>query len=116
MKRRGFLMGGAGALAATALPNAVSSQSPAPTAETHSLGDFLLTPTATGLQVAHQKAPDRIIWDTVADGDFLTAEIATAAIREFARRSAPSRSPTPYQPPSSNRPLRPSWPTATRRR
>ena len=81
MKRRDFLTIGAGALAVTSLPNAVAAQAPA--VETHSLGSFLLTRTATGLQVAHKNAPDRIIWDTVADGDFLAAEIATPHIREF---------------------------------
>ncbi|WP_052003332.1 alpha-glucosidase [Microvirga sp. BSC39] len=81
MKRRDFLTIGAGALAVTTLPNAVAAQASA--VEMHSLGSFLLTRTATGLQVAHKNAPDRVIWDTVADGDFLTAEIATADIREF---------------------------------
>jgi alpha-glucosidase len=81
MKRRDFLTVGAGALAVSALPHAVSAQAPA--VETHSLGSFLLNRTATGLQVAHKNAPDRLIWDTAADGDFLVAETATANIREF---------------------------------
>jgi alpha-glucosidase len=83
MKRRDFLAVGIGALAVTSLAHGTAAQPAVPATETHSLGDFLLTRTATGLQVAHQKAPDWIIWDTVTDGSFLTAEIATAAIREF---------------------------------
>ncbi|MBO1908173.1 alpha-glucosidase [Microvirga sp. 3-52] len=43
----------------------------------------MLARTATGLQVAHRAVPDRVIWDTIAEGNFLTAEIATADIREF---------------------------------
>lgn len=81
MKRRNFLSIGTGALAVTSLPNAVAAQTPA--VETHVLGNFLLTRTEAGLQVAHKDAPDRVIWDTAADGDFLAAEIATADIREF---------------------------------
>ncbi|SCZ12813.1 alpha-glucosidase [Microvirga guangxiensis] len=80
MKRRDFLRVGAGALAATSLPHDVCAQVPA--IKTHSLGDFILAQAATRLQVAHRSAPDWIIWETVAD-DFLTAEIATADIREF---------------------------------
>jgi sulfoquinovosidase len=83
MKRRDFLTVGAGALAATSLPYGASGPSAAPATETHRVGDFMLTRTATGLQIAHKDAPDWVIWDTVADGDFLIAEIATADIREF---------------------------------
>jgi alpha-glucosidase len=83
MKRRDFLSAGVGALATTSLPHGVLSQSSPSATETHPIGDFLLTRTATGLQVAHRSAPERIIWDTVADGDFLVAEIAAADIREF---------------------------------
>jgi alpha-glucosidase len=83
MKRRDFLTVGVGALTATSLPHGALAQSEAPAAETHSVGDFLLTRTATGLQVAHKNAPNQVIWDTVTDGAFLVAEIATAGIREF---------------------------------
>jgi alpha-glucosidase len=83
MKRRDFLTVGAGALAATSLPHGASAQSAAPLTETFPVGDFLLTRTATGLQVAHKHAPNQVIWDTVTDGTFLVAEIATADILEF---------------------------------
>jgi alpha-glucosidase len=83
MKRRNFLFAGIGALAATSLPHGAIAQPAVPATETHPLGDFRLIRTATGLQIAHRSAPDRIIWDTVADGDFLVAETATANTREF---------------------------------
>jgi alpha-glucosidase len=83
MKRRDFLTVGAGALAATSLPHGALAQSSAPATETSPVGDFLLTQTTTGLQVAHKDAPNQVIWDTVTDGTFLVAEIATADIREF---------------------------------
>jgi alpha-glucosidase len=83
MKRRNFLSAGAGALAATSLPQGVSAQSTPLVAETHRIGNFLLVRTVTGLQIAHRAALDRVIWDTVADGNFISAETATADIREF---------------------------------
>jgi len=83
MKRREFLTAGAGVLAVTSLPHGAPAQPGARATEAHQIGDFLLTRTAAGLQVAHRNAPDRVIWDTVTDGTFLTAEIAIADIREF---------------------------------
>ncbi|MBT1517348.1 alpha-glucosidase [Bradyrhizobium sp. SRL28] len=84
MKRRDFFSASAAAIVAAKLPHRASAQSTAgAAAETHSVGDFILGRTATGLQVGHKNAPDTVIWDTVADGNFIIAETATADIREF---------------------------------
>lgn len=65
MKRRDFLTIGAGALAVTSLTNAVSAQGLA--VETHSLGDFLLTRTATA-HPGHNCQHDGTAWVPYRDG------------------------------------------------
>ena len=79
MQRRHFLTLGAGGLAAASLPHRLPAQAPS---DVYPAGDFVLARTANGLQVSHRDAPGRVIWDTVADGNFLAAEVATARIRD----------------------------------
>jgi len=82
MQRRHFLSLGAGALSAPAWRSG-AAQTGATPADSHRIGDFLLTRLGNRLQVSHRDAPGRVIWETAADGNFLAAEIATAEVRDF---------------------------------
>ena len=44
---------------------------------------FILRSFESGLQILHKNAPDRILWETVANGTFITAEGAVANIKDF---------------------------------
>jgi alpha-glucosidase len=82
MKRREFLVLAA-ASAATATLSAAPASAAEGTVEERAVGDFLVRRLADGVQVAHQRAPQRILWETAANGDFLVAEKGTAEVREF---------------------------------
>lgn len=79
MQRRRFLALGAGGLAVASALRRAAAQA----ADRYAIGDFVLARTPGGLQIGHRDAPGRIIWDTVADGNFLIAEVACARIRDF---------------------------------
>jgi alpha-glucosidase len=85
--RRRFLAAGAGAgasaLVAAALPQAVAAPSDAGSAERYPIGDFILHRDGGALSVSHIKSPDRMIWQSAADGNFLVAEKAKATIKAF---------------------------------
>jgi sulfoquinovosidase len=80
LKRRGFLAAGASAIAVASLPGAAATE---PAGEHYPVGDFILTHTNGGLRVAHRRKPDRIIWESGPDGNFIIAEQASATIKEF---------------------------------
>lgn len=82
MKRREFLVG-ASAVVAAALPQATSAQSDAGEADRHPIGDFILQHAGRVLRVSHRQKPERVLWKTAPDGNFIIAEKAVANVREF---------------------------------
>jgi sulfoquinovosidase len=52
-------------------------------AEDHLVGDFILRRFQSGLQILHKNKPDHILWETVQDGTFISAESAVADIKDF---------------------------------
>ena len=80
LKRRGFLAAGASAMAFASLPGRAAAP---PAGEHYPVGDFILTHANRGLRVAHRRKPDRIIWESARDGNFIIAERASATIKEF---------------------------------
>jgi len=82
MKRREFLVLAASSAATATLPVAPASAAEE-AVEERAIGDFLVRRVGPGLQVAHSRAPQRILWETAANGNFLAAEKATAKVREF---------------------------------
>jgi alpha-glucosidase len=82
MKRREFLVFAASSAATAALPVAPASAADG-AAEERAIGEFLVRRVGVDVQVAHRRAPQRLLWETAADGNFLVAERATADVREF---------------------------------
>ena len=82
MRRREFLTAGATAAAAVVLSVDGTAQQAA-AGEDHPVGDFILRRTENGLQILHKNKSDRIVWETVPDGTFITAETALADIKDF---------------------------------
>ena len=84
MKRREFLALAASSAATAAMPAppTIAADSAAPTEE-RAAGDFLVRRIGAVVAVAHRNAPQRVLWETAANGNFLVAEKATADIREF---------------------------------
>ena len=80
VKRRDLFTVGAAALGATLLPGCAAPQDPAST--DYPAGDFIVRRVQGGLQVLHERGGDRVIWATAPEGDFIGAEVATAAIKE----------------------------------
>ena len=92
MKRRDFFAAaGASAVALTTLPRGLAAQfgSAAVAAEQYEIGDFVLRRTALNLSVVHRAAPERLLWESEPDGNFLVGEQAVADIETFGRRKAP---------------------------
>ncbi len=84
MKRRDFLRAGATAAAAAALPAAsFAANAAAANPDDRPVGNFILRRTDKGLQVLHSHSPDRVIWETAGDGNYIAAETVTADIKEF---------------------------------
>jgi sulfoquinovosidase len=81
MRRREFLTASATAAAAVALQPAAIAQSAA--GEDHPLGDFILRRLESSLQIFHKNKPDRVLWETAPDGNFIIAETAAADIKDF---------------------------------
>jgi len=81
LKRRELFTAGLSAVALASVPGGISSAAAAD--EHYQIGDFVLTRTRRGLRVSHQQERDRVIWETESEGNFLSAEQATAAIKEF---------------------------------
>src|SRR5262245_33733476 len=81
IKRREFLAATASAAALIALPKASDAATPA--GEDYPVGAFILRRTGAALAVLHSSAPEHVIFETAADGNFLKAEVATAKISEF---------------------------------
>ena len=82
MKRRDFLVG-ASAVVAAALPQAASAQSNAGEGDKYPVGDFILRRAGGILRVSHRQKPERVLWESAPDGNFLAAEKAVANVREF---------------------------------
>ena len=80
LKRRDLFTAGAAALGASLLPGCAVPQDPAGT--DYPAGDFIVRRLRGGLQVLHARGGDRVIWATAPGGDFIGAEVATAAIKE----------------------------------
>jgi alpha-glucosidase len=83
MKRREFLAAGASAALAAALPQVTSAQPDASEGESHPVGDFILQRAGGVLRVAHRQQPERVLWESAPDGNFIIAEKAVANIRDF---------------------------------
>jgi alpha-glucosidase len=85
MKRREFLATGASAALVAALPRAapVRGAPRGPAWESHPVGDFILQRAGRSLRVAHRQNPDRILWQSAPDGNFIIAESAAADVRAF---------------------------------
>jgi hypothetical protein len=83
MKRRQVLAMSASAFAGAMLPGAAVEKSAAATQSLNPIGDFILGRAGIGLQIMHRLKPDRILWETEPDGNFIVAEAATADIKEF---------------------------------
>jgi alpha-glucosidase len=71
VKRRDFLAAGATLAAAAGIGRTARAQPALP------VGDFLLSRSDSVLTVAHRAAPDRVLWETDPQGNFLAAERAT---------------------------------------
>jgi alpha-glucosidase len=82
MKRREFLIASASAVAAAGLAIEARAQ-PTDSVEEHAIGDFLLRRAGQGLQVLNRRAPQRVLWQTIAGGNFVIVEKASANIRAF---------------------------------
>jgi hypothetical protein len=82
MRRREFVTAGAIAAAAAALPADGNAQR-ADASEDYSVGDFILRRFEGGLQIRHKNKSDRVLWETVSDGTFITAENAVADVKDF---------------------------------
>lgn len=72
----------ASALAGSTRTATAPEVAPAPAATDYPAGDFIIRRVQGGLQVLHKRGGDRVIWATAPDGDFIGAEVATAAIKE----------------------------------
>jgi sulfoquinovosidase len=85
MRRREFLVAGAGGVAAAlaSSPRVAESSTPS-TVQIHKIGDFELVRTRTGVAVRHQSQPERLLWEA-EEGELLEVEQATASIRAFGR-------------------------------
>ena len=82
MRRREFLTASATAAAAVALPVDGNAQR-ADAVEDYPVGDFILRRFENGLQIRHKNKSDHVLWETVSDGTFITAENAVADIKDF---------------------------------
>ena len=74
MKRRDFFAAaGASAVALTTLPRGLAAQSDsaAVAAEQYEVGDFVLRRGGPNLSVVHRGAPERLLWESEPDGNFL---------------------------------------------
>ena len=80
VKRRDLFASSIAAVTLAALPRHAAAAVDAGT--NYPVGDFILRRTDRGLSVAHSKEPDRILWATQSEGDFLAVEKASATIRE----------------------------------
>ena len=85
MKRRDFFAAaGASAVALTTLPCGLAAQSdPAAAAEQYGVGDFVLRRARPNLSVVHRETPERLLWESEPDGNFLVCEQAVADIKAF---------------------------------
>jgi hypothetical protein len=81
VRRREFLTAGAAAMAVASLPRDTTAQAAA--GQEHPIGEFILKRSGDGLHVAHKSKPDRVIWETAPGGNFITAEVAKADIKDF---------------------------------
>ena len=80
VKRRDLFASSVAAVTLAALPRHAAAAVDAGT--NYPVGDFILRRTDRGLSVAHSNEPDRILWATQSEGDFLAVEKASATIRE----------------------------------
>ncbi|MGD0421013.1 MAG: hypothetical protein ABSA68_15755 [Xanthobacteraceae bacterium] len=83
VRRRDFLVAGVSAVAAAALEQKTSAQPAVVASEKHPVGEFILDRTDNSLRVTHRRNPDRVLWESAADGNFVIAEKAAADIRAF---------------------------------
>jgi sulfoquinovosidase len=85
VKRRELLTLAATAVAAAAIEQRASAQTPAPLAadNQYPVGEFILQRAGKALRVVHQRNPNRVLWESAADGNFIIAEDAAADIRAF---------------------------------
>ena len=77
LKRRQFLVAGTTALAGAGLPAGAQVAGEAAGGASWAVGDFVLTRRGRVLAVAHGSEPERVLWETDPQGNFLVAERAT---------------------------------------
>jgi alpha-glucosidase len=80
--RREFLTAAASAVA-VALEQKTPAQAASPPGEQHPVGEFILARSGNGLRIAHSRNPDRALWESAPDGNFILAEKANADINAF---------------------------------
>lgn len=82
--RREFLTTAASAVAAATLEQKkIAAQSAASPGERHPIGQFIFDRTASGFRLLHSGSPERVLWESPPDGNFIIAEKATADIAAF---------------------------------
>jgi sulfoquinovosidase len=82
MRRREFLTASAIAAAAATLAAHGNAQR-ADASEDYPVGDFILRRFEGGLQIRHKNRSDHVLWETVSDGTFITAENVVADVKDF---------------------------------
>jgi alpha-glucosidase len=81
--RRRELLKATAAATVAAFTEVPPSRAATSSGERYPVGDFILGRTAAGLQVTQRLKPDRILWESAPDGNFIIAEIAKADIQAF---------------------------------
>jgi sulfoquinovosidase len=85
MRRREFLEKGASVAVLAALPRTrpTRAETAPPAPKSYSVGDFILQHAGKMLRVVHRLKPERVLWESAPDGNFVVAETAVANVREF---------------------------------
>jgi len=83
VKRRRLLTASASAVALTTLSSSPAAQVAANAVQSYTVGDFVLHRQGSGLRIAHRQSPDRVLWQSADDADFIVAETADAKINAF---------------------------------
>jgi len=84
MKRRQFLISGAGGAAIALATGVQTAEGAPPDVRSYAIGDFELLRMPNAIAVRHKSQPERFLWEA-GEGGFLVAEQATASIRAFGR-------------------------------
>ena len=83
VRRRDLFTLAASAAIAAKLDRRAVAQSSVPAEDQHPVGDFIVQRVRKGLRVTHRRNPNRALWESAVDGNFIIAEKATADIHAF---------------------------------